>query len=387
MLHFTPETFEKRQAELVRQMEKAGLDVLLVFRQETSYYLTGFDTFGYVFFQCLVFSTDGVLSLLCRSPDVLQAKLTSTIEDVHTWVDGPEARPVDDLHTLLESKKLLGKRVGVEYDAFGLQGTNVFQLHAMLSGACLSVVDASRIVTQMRFVKDDVELAYTRQAGKIADAMLDSAKQTAAPGVSDAEVMAEMQATNFRMDGDFTGNEPIVGSGNMALLVRYHSGRRVLDARDQLTLEYASAFRHYHACLMQTLFVGGKPSETHRKNHSVALEALHACRDAAKPGVAMGDVYEAHANVLKKRGLGHALLNATGYSLGATFSPTWMDSPMLYANNPTELQEGVVLFMHMILQDDATGAASMLGQTGIITANGFDPLSTQGITLEDMCVG
>ena len=38
------------------------------------------------------------------------------------------------------------------------------------------------------------------------------------------------------------------------------TGRRHLDARDQLTLEFAGAYRHYHAALMRTFAVGAPRS-------------------------------------------------------------------------------------------------------------------------------
>ncbi len=47
-------------------------------------------------------------------------------------------------------------------------------------------------------------------------------------------------------------NEFIIGSGRDALLCRYKSGRRKLSKRDQLTLEFAGVYRHYHAAFMRT---------------------------------------------------------------------------------------------------------------------------------------
>jgi len=40
-------------------------------------------------------------------------------------------------------------------------------------------------------------------------------------------------------EAGLSGNEFIIGSGKEALLVRYHSGRRRLEANDQLTIEFA----------------------------------------------------------------------------------------------------------------------------------------------------
>ena len=57
------------------------------------YWLTGYDTFGYCFFQCLVLRADGRLTLLTRAPDLRQAQHTSVIEDIRIWVDRDGAEP------------------------------------------------------------------------------------------------------------------------------------------------------------------------------------------------------------------------------------------------------------------------------------------------------
>ena len=54
-LHFTEQDFESRKNKIVKSMKEKNLDALLLFRQESMYWLTGYDTFGYVFFQCLVY--------------------------------------------------------------------------------------------------------------------------------------------------------------------------------------------------------------------------------------------------------------------------------------------------------------------------------------------
>ena len=52
-LHFNREEFRKRLDRLKELLSEKKLDGILLFRQESMFYLTGFDTFGYVFFQCL----------------------------------------------------------------------------------------------------------------------------------------------------------------------------------------------------------------------------------------------------------------------------------------------------------------------------------------------
>ena len=376
--HVTSEEFADRQRRTRAAMESAGLDGLLLFRQESLYYLTGFDTFGYVFFQCAYIGNDGQLTLLTRSPDLRQARHTSLIDDVRIWVDGPDATPELDLRDMLDGVGCRGQRLGVEYNAYGLTAQLGKRLDAALDGFCI-LTDASDLVTRLRAVKSPAELAHVRRAAALADDALDEALRLARPGAFDGDILAAMQAAVFRGDGDYPGNPFIVGSGRDALLCRYFTGRRYLSDPDQLTLEWAGVYRHYHAAMMRTLCVG-EATARHRTLHGVAITAMAACQETLKPGVPLGAVFDAYARTCDDAGLRPHRLNATGYSLGATFPPNWMDWPMLYAGNPEPAVPGMVIFLHMILMDSDSGIAMCPGETVVVTEGGCEPLSRHALS-------
>ena len=98
-------------------MNKSNIDALLMFKQESMYWLTGYDTFGYVFFQCLIMDKSGNIILLTREPDLRQAQNTSIIKDIRIWVDKDGANPNEDLKKILNELKLEGKKIGIEYDS------------------------------------------------------------------------------------------------------------------------------------------------------------------------------------------------------------------------------------------------------------------------------
>ena len=50
-LHFSKEEFSNRKEKTLSSMINEGVDALIMFRQESMYWLTGYDTFGYVFFK------------------------------------------------------------------------------------------------------------------------------------------------------------------------------------------------------------------------------------------------------------------------------------------------------------------------------------------------
>ena len=378
-LHFSETELAGRRERAVALMQARGLDGLLIFRQESMYYLTGYDTFGYVYFQCLYLGADGRMMLLTRAPDLRQAQNTSDIKDIRIWLDAPNANAAEELCTYLRGFGLAGKTLGVEWESYGLTARSGMRVQAAFDGFA-DLQDASDLVSRLRLVKSPAEIAYVRRAAELADLALDEAHRLTRPGADEGEILAAMQSVIIRGGGDDPANEFIIGSGPDALLCRYKTGRRKLDAQDQLTLEFAGVYRHYHSCLMRTIPVGDSPLRQ-IEMHKVAVEALEACKAALKPGRPIGEVFDAHAKVLDAAGYREHRMNATGYSLGATFAPNWMDWPMFYHGNPELAAPGQVYFIHLIIFDSEHGLAMTSGQTVLVNERGCEALSKRSLEL------
>ncbi len=375
--HFTPAEYAARQCKAREALQADGLDALLMFAPESHYWISGYDTFGFAMFQCMVLTSRGDLHLLTRTPDLRQAQFTSTLQDteIHIWQDIQGADPASDLARLVAALGVTGK-IGYEGDTVGLTERNGRALHRALPG----LKDASDLIRILRRVKSPAEIEMHRKAASLSDDALDQAIALARPGAFEGDILAAMQGAVFKGGGDYAGNEFIIGSGPGALLCRYYSGRRHLAAKDQLTLEWSGAYARYHAAMMRTVLVG-EASAHHRRMHAAALEALEACEAAIRPGSPMGDVFDAHAQVFDAHGLGHARLKACGYGMGAVYNPIWVDFPMFYEGKPVIMQEGQVFFLHMILMDSDAGEAMTLGHSVLVGANGIERLSRHGLGL------
>ena len=369
MLHFEPSEFDARVAAARRLMRRDGLDALLIFAQESHYYLTGFDTKGFVFFQCAVLTADeGPITLLTRRPDLEQARRTSTMQDIRIWYDGPGVDPSADLHAILAEKGLKGARVGIELRSFGLTGDNHERVRRRLEGWC-ELVDASDLVRELRVVKSPAEIVYVRQAAELADRSLEAMVEAAGPGAFEGRIAAAGAVPILDGGGDPPPSGPVLGSGDRALLVRSATGFRQLDAVDQLTIEHAASYRHYCACLMRTIAIG-RANDDQRRMFEATRDAIAAMTDAARPGNAIGAIDDAHRATYDRAGYGEVRMSACGYSLGATYQPSWMDvPPMIYSGNDMAIRPGMVLFLHAILIDAAKNLAMSLGHT-ILTRDG-----------------
>ncbi|GIT47921.1 MAG: hypothetical protein Ct9H300mP13_7170 [Gammaproteobacteria bacterium] len=281
-LHFDQSVFKQRCQHLQVALKREHLDGILLFKQESMFYLTGYDTFGFCFFQCLFVAADGRQVLLTRAPDLRQAQHTSTLSDIRVWKDDKGVSPAGLLRDVLSDYGCQGQRLGIELESYGLTGRSWDSVREVMTGFC-QLSDHSEMVGRLRMVKDEAELSYVGRAAELADDALDAAIDVTRSGVDEGPDFISNARVVFAGGGDYPGNEFIIGSGRDALLCRYHSGRRVLDSRDQLTLEFAGVYRHYHACLMRTIVIGD-PSPLQIAMHEACADAMTACVDVVRPG-------------------------------------------------------------------------------------------------------
>ena len=167
-IHFSKEEFSERKSKVIKELKKQNLDGLLMFRQESMYWLTGYDTFGYVYFQCLILTTKGELVLLTRAPDLRQAQNTSIIKDIRIWIDKDKSNPANELKNILSELNLEKSNLGVEYEAYGLTGRNAIRLNNSLKNFA-KLHDKSELVSSLRIIKSPAEIIYVKKAAELAD--------------------------------------------------------------------------------------------------------------------------------------------------------------------------------------------------------------------------
>lgn len=376
--HFDDAEYAARQARATQAVQQAGLDAMILFAPESHYWLCGYDTFGFAMFQAMVLTAGGDLHLMTRMPDRLQARRTSTLDadHVHVWPEYEGSNPARHLKALLSDLGVAGGQLGFESDTAGLTDHN----GQLLRGALPGLHDHSDLIRALRRVKSPAEIEMHRRAAQLSDDAMDAGLAETRAGAFEGDILAAMQGAVLKGGGDYAGNEFILGSGPNALLSRYHSGRRHLEAQDQMTWEWAGAYARYHAAMMRTVIIG-KPDNRQKHMHEAAVAALEACEAAIRPGDPMGNVFDAHARVLDDYGLNGARMQACGYGMGAVYNPIWVDFPMFYEGNPLIMQTGQVFFLHMILMDAEAGLAMCPGHSVLVTETGVERLSRQPLDL------
>lgn len=362
-LRFDRTEHEDRIARTRAILRERDLAALLVFAQESHYYLTGYDTSGYVFFQCGVVTADeGRKVLLTRRPDQSQAEDTSLYEDIRIWLNAEDVNPADALRGILQELGLEGQRVGIELATYGLTGYNYERVRVAMEGFC-TLVDASDVVRSLRVRKSPAELVYVRRAGELADDAVHAMVEAARPGISDSLVTSACIHAMLAGGGDMPSGDPMVNSGPRAVYGRGLGVPRVLQEQDQLMLEHAASYCRYTVVTERTVVLG-TPPERQRTMFKVATDTLYEIIGHARPGRLIGELDDIHRRNLDAAGYEKYRFSACGYSLGTTFRPTWMDPPpMLYSGNRTPIETGMVLFCHVVIGDRDRGLTAATGLT------------------------
>ena len=369
---FPEEEFATRREKLGAAMAAAGLDGLVVSTPENIFYLTGLDHQGFFALHLLIVTAAGEMTLIVRAMERV------TVEDQVSgarfvgYADNED--PARVACTALQDSDLARGRIGVEKHSLFFPPR---ACEALLAGTPEATwLDASRLIDELRMIKSPLEIAYTRQAAAVTDAMLQAAIATAAPGVNEREVAAEIHRAMILAGGDTPGFGPFIRP--TPRLGQEHTTwqDRKLVAGEALLLELSGCVSRYHAPAGRFLFIGRRPAGT-REIEQVCLEAFDRVVEAIVPGVTAAEVYRAWQSRVDEAGLSHYRRHHCGYVVGLGFPPSWTGGSMVMGlrhDSNLVLRPGMVFHLLSWLMGSGRGDY-FVSNTAVLTDAGCEVLT------------
>ena len=369
---FPEEEFATRREKLGAAMAAAGLDGLVVSTPENIFYLTGLDHQGFFALHLLIVTAAGEMTLIVRAMERV------TVEDQVSgarfvgYADNED--PARVACTALQDSDLARGRIGVEKHSLFFPPR---AYEALLAGTPEATwLDASRLIDELRMIKSPLEIAYTRQAAAVTDAMLQAAIATAAPGVNEREVAAEIHRAMILAGGDTPGFGPFIRP--TPRLGQEHTTwqDRKLVAGEALLLELSGCVSRYHAPAGRFLFIGRRPAGT-REIEQVCLEAFDRVVEAIVPGVTAAEVYRAWQSRVDEAGLSHYRRHHCGYVVGLGFPPSWTGGSMVMGlrhDSNLVLRPGMVFHLLSWLMGSGRGDY-FVSNTAVLTDAGCEVLT------------
>ncbi|AOO79114.1 M24 family metallopeptidase [Bosea vaviloviae] len=376
-----------RTDRLRQRMRAAGLDVILAFKPESSFYLTGFNPIIYSHPVIAILPAQGKPSMLIHALRDDHARASTFIEDIRlygAWSTKVTMGPnwLDALKTMLEEAGLAKAVIGVEEDF--LPVTRARQLAELLPDA--SFRDASEMIMTTRLVKDADEIANARDAARIADTGMIAAVEAVRQGGSERDVsLAAMAAMNRFWADNFPDKEvcdfgSLEGGAQNGLWAWALAGDRMFmncdnptnrkpEAGEAISILIWTIVNGIHAENERTVAVGALNDERRRALDSI-IEIRNEVATLLKPGTPISALFDATKAGLEARGYGKYLPGRIGHGIGLGAH----EHPSLDAKTDILLEPGMILTLEPNLRIPGI-AATQLSDTVLITEGGCEFLT------------
>ncbi len=365
---FTVEEFQGRVARVRRALAERRLDAALITRPQNVYYLTGFRSLG-AGLAAGMGQIHAALVPAAGTPTLFMRALETKAAAKYCWTAVQPYRDYEDAYAAIVKVFPAGtKRVGIEQ----LEIT-ALQLER-LRAACPSVeiVDISMVVERLRRVKSPREIAYSREAGRIADIGLRTAIETVKDGVRISAVYAEVLRAMLEAGQDDINWPPaLIWSGPDGGLMHDTSPDGVMSNGHLVTIEITGTRELYVADAMGTVCVGN-PSQEIEQAYEISVALHGAAQKVLRAGVTGEQVHAAADTVFREAGHG-PYYRRVGGAIGINSQPSlFFEGLNLLKGETTPLERG----MTVLVQPGVDKPAMIIvASTNVITGTGYEELT------------
>ena len=293
---------DRRYERVRRFMRDAGVDCVVVPYntghwgqfQADAQYLTGMG--GNDAEVCALFATDGDPTAWVRSGRYIQSWLGA--QDWFTDIrnsGGIWAPPIVERIKELGLERATIGIVGLDGMTRAAEGVIPYVMMETFKAELpqATFVSATSLMQEARSVKSDEELAVIQRAATIAELAADAMRDTARPGVSDALRLRRRLQRHAHQRRRSAHHAPLA-RGPAAQDTFYLPTNRPLEPGDQIVTELEAKHAGYRAQVVQPLFVSHAP-DPYPEMVEVSIKAFNRCCEIMRPGVTMGELYDACA--------------------------------------------------------------------------------------------
>jgi Xaa-Pro dipeptidase len=350
-LPFPVEEYQRRIRKTKEQMDKRGMQLLLVTDPANMNYLTGYDGWSFYVHQGVVVSLDDDQPFwFGREQDSNGARLTSFLSDdcifgyPDHYVQSRYTHTMRWVADLLRQKGLDKKRFGLEMDGYWFNAKMYLTFLEELPSALL--IDGTNLVNWVKTVKSPAEIETMRQAARICETVMQTAIDEIGVGVHEKDAAAKVCAAQIAGTEEFGGCSPAIfpimpsAERTSTAHLTFDSERRY-QQNDVVLLELCGARHRYHMPLSRTVYLGDPPEDL-KKTADGVVHGLQETLRFIEAGVTAEEVEAQWRSAIAHTGL--VKPSRVGYSFGLNYVPDWGEHTVsLRPGDKTVLQPGMTL--------------------------------------------
>ncbi len=372
---FAPAAFDERLRLVREQMRARGLRFLIVIHPASIHWLTGSEAKSYQEFQCLLVGVadDAPLVVLTRAGEVHEFETDARVDEIVGWGGGISEDPIAAFETLARRHGVLGHRIGIDVPGYYLHPYHYEQLRDLIGAAQLA--DATSLVADLRMVKSAQELAYVREAARLADIGMAQFTAALAIGRSELELAGEVYGALMTSGSGIAASPINLVSGPRSAYSHGAPTERRIAAGDFVNVEFGATFKRYTSTIGRQ-FVMGPPTARMREVYDVVRSASDAMIAIVRDGVPAIHVHETAQRIIAAAGLEPYRVHLSGYGLGPSFPPSWAEPLHLIDGTAYTLRAGMVVTIEPPVFIGPEGLGARIIDNVIVTADGAELLST-----------
>jgi Xaa-Pro aminopeptidase len=277
-----------------------GLDAMLVTSAPGEFYAAGFHGEG------VAFITPGKTWYYTDS---------RYIEAAHQIISGAEIGMLGAGQTYRKLVKALVEQTGAAKVGFEEEYMSVADFRLWEKELSAQLVPASKLLTDLRMVKDQGELCAMKEAQRITDEAFSEILNDIKPGVAECEIAARLTYLMARKGAERNSFDPIVAAGANGSKPHAVPSGNLVEKGQFVTMDFGCVVGGYCSDMTRTVAVG-EPTDEMRLVYETVLKAQLAGIAAVRGGVKGCDVHNAAAKVIADAGYGDYFGHGFGHSLG-----------------------------------------------------------------------
>lgn len=304
------EEFRKRIDSIQGLIEKKGLDGLAVYgdeyRKENLRYVSNFWP---IFERGMLFIPKNGDPVLAGAPEgeeyAKEMNVWSDVRNVKEFacVSVPDEidYPLAEFSSFTEIINDIlsgGKKLGL-VGYFDIPAPTYSRLLESYRG--IEIVNSDEILTKMRLIKSNNEIACLKECGRIACIGYEAILENAIPGNSERKAAAAGEAAAMNAGAEAI-NFHVFGSGSRTHTIIGRPTEKMIEEGELIMSALAVQYEGY-VTTVEFPFVAGKPSDEQKKLLNTLFEAANVQHDYLKSGVITGDMVKAVKEVYKKHNM------------------------------------------------------------------------------------
>jgi len=237
-------------------------------------------------------------------------------------------------------------RLGFESVRLSVRQHRRIQAELAQAGCTAELVAVEDLVEALRTVKDEDEVAATRRALALAEAVFEDCLRRLRPGMTEKELAWRME-TGMRAAGAESLSFPvIVAAGPNSALPHAIPGDRPVGEGEPILFDWGARLDGYCSDISRTVVLG-RPDDTFRQVFQVVLDAQRMAIDAMRAGASSRAVDAVARDHIEKRGFGGRFGHGLGHGTGLAIHESPRLSPLkdlpLEAGMVTTVEPGIYL--------------------------------------------